>query len=169
MDDREFLKTSDLAMEDTRLAAETATVPRQNWSGNYHYHTDKVFTPTTVEEVQAAVTSVEHVRALGTRHSFNGIADSTTAQISMLGLKDVQLDKAARTVRVGSGIKYGELAVEIDRQGFALANLASLPHISVGGSIATATHGSGLTNGNLATSVRALEMVEADGSVMAIS
>jgi xylitol oxidase len=169
MNKREFLKTSALALAATRLSAQTTDVPRQNWSGNYHFHTNKVFTPTTVDEVQQAVKSVAYVRALGTRHSFNGIADSTTAQISTLGLKDVQLDKAARVVRVGAGIRYGDLAVELDQQGFALHNLASLPHISVGGSIATGTHGSGLKNGSLATAVRAIEFVAADGSVQKLS
>ena len=158
-----------MTMAATRLPAQTTSVPRENWSGNYHFHTDKVFTPTTVEEVQQAVTNVAHVRALGTRHSFNGIADSTTAQISTLGLKDIQLDKAKSVVRVGAGIKYGDLAVELDKQGFALHNLASLPHISVGGAVSTGTHGSGVKNGSLATAVRAIEFVAADGSVKTLS
>jgi xylitol oxidase len=96
--------------------------------------------------------------ALGTRHSFNGIADSQIAQISTLKLNDVTLDAKASTVTVGAGIRYGDLAVLLDAKGFALHNLASLPHISVGGACATATHGSGMGNGNLATAVKAVEL-----------
>ena len=176
MDKREFLKGSVAvvsAMTLPRFAGgmgmASGDVPRVNWSGNYHYHTDKVYQPATVAEVQDAVRSVAKVRALGTRHSFNGIADSTVAQISTLGLKDVELDVGAKRVRVGGGIKYGDLAVQIDKQGWALHNLASLPHISVGGGCSTATHGSGVKNGNLATAVQEIEFVAADGSVHVLS
>ena len=173
MHKREFLKGS-IALAASHAARPalgqvTPTVPRENWAGTFHYSTNRVFQPATLEEVQNAVTSVTKVRALGTRHSFNGIADSTVAQISTLGLKDFKLDSAARTVTVGAGLKYGDLAVQLDRAGFALANMASLPHISVGGSIATATHGSGLRNGCLASSVVAIEFVAADGTVHTLS
>ena len=176
MDKRTFLKgsaavaatmmTTDLA-ESPVFAA--ASVPRSNWSGNYRYSTDTVLQPTSVAEAQDAVRSVASLRALGTRHSFNGIADSPVAQISTLGLKDVALDAARRTVRVGSGIRYGDLAVLLDGQGFALHNLASLPHISVGGACATATHGSGMHNGNLATAVTEVEFITADGQLHTLS
>jgi xylitol oxidase len=170
---REFLKGS-IALAATNatrssLGQVSSTLPRENWAGTFHYSTNRVLQPETLEEVQKAVTSVSKIRALGTRHSFNGIADSTAAQISTLALKDFQLDAAKRTVTVGSGLKYGDLAVQLDGAGFALANMASLPHISVGGSIATATHGSGLRNGCLAKSVSAVEFVAADGSVHTLS
>jgi xylitol oxidase len=93
------------------------------------------------------VRSAKNVHALGSRHSFNGVADSSIAQISTLKLSDISLNAAAGTVTVGAGIKYGDLAKELDHRGFALDNLASLPHISVGGAISTATHGSGVNNG----------------------
>ncbi len=169
MEKRDFLKGGTALAVVTAmrgaLAQTIAAVPRDNWAGSYHFNTDHVAQPVTVEDVQRAVRTLPSVRALGTRHSFNGIADSTAAQISTLGVRGFQLDPQARTVTVGAGVKYGDLAVELDRAGFALANLASLPHISVGGSIATATHGSGLRNGNLATAVNALEFVAADGTV----
>ena len=101
------------------------------------------------------VKSCSKLRALGSRHSFNPIADSTQNQISLQHLDKIEIDDNARTVTVGAGIKYGQLAPVIDARGFALHNLASLPHISVAGAIATATHGSGIHNGNLATAVRA--------------
>jgi xylitol oxidase len=170
MNKREFLKTSAMtaassAIPNGLLAGADNDVPRENWAGNYHYSTNKVFQPSTLAETQDAVRSVTHVRALGTRHCFNGIADSTVAQISTLRLDSLHLNAAEKTVTVGAGIKYGDLAVQLDRAGFALHNMASLPHISVAGSIATATHGSGVRNGNLATAVSGLEVVAADGSV----
>lgn len=145
------------------------TVPRTNWSGNYRYRTDRVFTPTTVAEVQDAVRSVPHLRALGTRHSFNGIADSAVAQLSTLGLRDVTVAPDRQTVRVGAGIRYGDLALLLEAAGLALHNMASLPHISVGGAVATGTHGSGLGNGSLATAVTALEFVDAAGRLQTLS
>ena len=145
------------------------SAPNTNWSGNYQYQTDRVLQPSSVAEVQDAVRSVPHVRGLGTRHSFNGIADSTVAQISTGRLVEVRLDPGAKTVRVGAGIRYGDLALPLDAAGFALHNMASLPHISVAGAVATATHGSGVDNGNLATAVTELELVAADGTVHRLS
>jgi xylitol oxidase len=175
LDKRDFLKGSAATVaalmmglnEDKAFADDS--VPRTNWSGNYHYSTNRVLQPASVAETQDAVRSVAGVRALGTRHSFNGIADSQIAQISTLKLKDVTLDAKASTVTVGAGIRYGDLAVLLDAKGFALSNMASLPHISVGGACATATHGSGMGNGNLATAVKAVEFVAADGSVHMLS
>jgi len=143
--------------------------PRENWSGNITYSTDHVHTPANVDEVRAVVKSFSKLRALGSRHSFNRIADSTQNQISLQHLDQIDIDDKARTVTVGAGIKYGQLAPVIDARGFALHNLASLPHISVAGAIATATHGSGIHNGNLATAVRALEIVTANGEVIHLS
>jgi alditol oxidase len=144
-------------------------LPRTNWSGNVVYSTRNVFQPSSVAEVQDAVRSVAHVRALGTRHCFNTIADSDSAQISTLKLRDISLDATARTVSVGAGVRYGDLASFLDSRGFALHNMASLPHISVAGAIATATHGSGVGNGNLATAVAALQFVAADGALQTLS
>jgi xylitol oxidase len=150
-------------------AERTPAVPRTNWAGNLLYSTSKVLQPATTAQAQDAVRSLPHARALGTRHAFNAIADSSSAQISTLQLNDVRIDPAARTATVGAGIRYGDLAVQLDRAGFALHNLASLPHISVGGACATATHGSGMHNGNLATAVTAVEFVSADGQVHTLS
>lgn len=136
-----------------------------NWAGNLRYHADKVFAPRTVEDVQQIVRETASLRALGSRHSFNTIADSTTNQISLLHLDSIDLDEKAHTVTVGAGVRYGTLAPVIDAKGYAVHNLASLPHITVAGAIATATHGSGVHNGNLSTAVRGLEIVTVDGEI----
>ena len=142
----------------------------KNWASNLTYSTDKVHYPKTVAEVQQLVKKLSKVKALGTRHCFNTIADSKDELISTRDLnKVISIDKKAHTVTVEGGIKYGELAPYLHKEGFALHNLASLPHISVGGSITTATHGSGIKNGNLASAVTALEIVIADGSIVHLS
>lgn len=144
-------------------------IPRENWAGNIAYRTDRVYTPASVDEVQDIVKSCAKLRALGSRHSFNTIADSDANQISLAKLDSIDVDDKAKTVTVGAGIKYGQLAPVIDARGYALHNLASLPHISVAGAIATATHGSGLHNGNLATAVSALEIATADSKLHHLS
>jgi xylitol oxidase len=109
------------------------------------------------------------LKALGAKHSFNHIADSTANQISLTHLDAMEIDDAAHTVTVGTGVKYGQLAPYLDSHGYALHNLASLPHVSVAGACATATHGSGSRNGNLSTAVSGMELVKADGEVVKLS
>jgi alditol oxidase len=173
MDKREFLKTSGAFLAGTMLSplapGEQPGSPRTNWSGNYTYSTDHLYQPETIEQVRQVVKSCSKLRALGARHSFNGIADSTENQISLTHLNEMVLDREASTVTVGGGVTYSQLAPYLDSNGYALHNLASLPHISVAGAIATATHGSGNKNGNLATRVSALEVVTADGEVVVLS
>lgn len=173
MNKREFLKSSGAIVAGSvisRLApGQQQPAPRENWAGNITYSTDAVGTPADLDEVRVMVRKCHELRALGSRHSFNRIADSTRNQISLARFEQIEIDEKARTVTVGAGIKYGQLAPVIDGRGFALHNLASLPHISVAGAIATATHGSGIHNGNLATAVRALEMVTANGDVVHLS
>jgi xylitol oxidase len=142
----------------------------QNWAGNVTYSTGNVQYPKSVAEVQSIVKKHPKLKTLGTRHCFNTIADSKDDLLSTRDLnKVVSLDRKAKTITVEAGIKYGELAPYLHQQGFALHNLASLPHISVGGSITTATHGSGVKNGNLSSSVSGLEVVVADGSIVQFS
>jgi len=142
----------------------------KNWAGNLTYSTGNVFYPTSVEEVQQLVKKHSKLKALGTRHCFNNIADSRDNLLSTSKMnKVVSIDPKEGTVTVEAGIKYGELAPYLDAKGYALHNLASLPHISVGGSITTATHGSGIKNGNLASAVRGLELVIADGGIVHLS
>ena len=137
-----------------------------NWSGNLRYGAERVHRPVSVAQVQEIVARAPRLRALGSRHSFNEIADSTEL-ISLADLPhDVVVDHAGSTVSFAAGMTYSELASALDREGVALHNLASLPHISVAGAIATATHGSGDRNGNLATSVAALELVTSSGEIV---
>ena len=141
-----------------------------NWAGNYRYSTDRLHPATSVEQVQDYVKQHARFKVLGTRHCFNGIADSTVDLLSVREMnRVVSLDAAARTVTIQAGMSYGQLCPYLHEQGFALHNLASLPHISVAGACATATHGSGVKNGNLATAVTALEIVTANADVLTLS
>lgn len=173
MDKREFLKTSGAMLASSLLSklthAQTTPESRTNWAGNYTYCTKNLNVAKTVEEVRENVRAQSHLKALGARHSFNGIADSTVEQISLKPFDQIELDATAKTVTVGAGVTYGQLAPYIDSRGFAVHNLASLPHISVVGACATATHGSGSKNGNLSTAVRAMEIVTANGDVVTFS
>lgn len=141
-----------------------------NWAGNLEYSTANVAYPESVEQVQALVKKADKLRALGTQHCFNKIADSPHQLVSAKKLdKILALDTAKKTVTVEAGVRYGTLGEYLQGKGFALRNLASLPHISVAGSIATATHGSGVKNGNLATEVSGLEFVSGTGEVVTLT
>ncbi|WP_348264150.1 FAD-binding protein [Telmatobacter sp. DSM 110680] len=173
MNKRDFLKSSGAIVAGSMISrftpAQQQPAPHQNWAGNITYSTDHVHTPANIDEVREVVKTCTKLRALGSRHSFNRIADSNQNQLSLEHLNQIDIDDKAHTVTVGAGVKYGQLAPVIDARGFAIHNLASLPHISVAGAIATATHGSGIHNGNLATAVRALEIVTANGDTLHLS
>ena len=143
--------------------------PERNWAGNYTYRAEKLHRPTTIEQVQEIVANAASVHVLGSRHSFNDIADSSEL-LSLENLPaDVVVDHEAHTVSLGGGVKYGNLAKTLNEEGVALHTLASLPHISVAGAVATATHGSGVTCGNLGTAVAGLEIVTSSGEIIKAS
>src|SRR5437870_5960398 len=142
----------------------------KNWAGNVDYSTENLYSATSINQVQEFVKKRNKLKVLGTRHCFNKIADSTDYFLSLKDMDEViVLDPQARTVTVAAGVTYGKLCPHLHAKGFALHNLASLPHISVAGACSTATHGSGEKNGNLATAVSALEFVTATGDVVKLS
>ncbi len=143
---------------------------QRNWAGNYAYRAARLHYPTALEQIQELVSQARKVRVLGSRHSFNDIADSPEDLISLTQFDaGLAFDRERHTVTVGGGITYGQLGPLLHQEGYALPNMASLPHIAVAGACATATHGSGDQNGNLATVVAALELVTADGSLVHLS
>jgi xylitol oxidase len=140
------------------------TAQLRNWSGTYQFTAREVVSARTADEVRRAVAAGGRVRALGTRHSFNDLADNGATLVSVSGIApDPAIDAAAGTVTVGAGISYGALAAWLQDRGWALHNLGSLPHISVAGATATGTHGSGSGNRVLSAAVAGLEYVAADG------
>jgi alditol oxidase len=173
MNKRAFLKLISAAMSMPGISPILAWAggdKLKNWAGNIEYGTDKLYSATSVEQAQEFVKKHAQLKVLGTRHCFNHIADSTDEFLSLRPMdKVLSLDAQAKTVTIPANMSYGQLAPYLHEHGFALRNLASLPHISVAGACATATHGSGEKNGNLATSVSALEMITATGDIVKLS
>jgi xylitol oxidase len=142
----------------------------KNWAGNIEYSTTNISYPRSVDELVQLMKKHSKLKILGSRHCFNRIADSTDRFISLKEMnKVVSIDTKASTVTIEGGMNYGQLCPILNDKGFALHNLASLPHISVAGACCTATHGSGVKNGNLATPVSAIEFVSADGTIVNLS
>ncbi len=147
-----------------------ADTPPTNWAGNVRFGAGRVVRPQSLRELRDLVRSSTRIRALGTGHSFSPIADTTGVLVSVGDLpQQVEIGEDRTTVTVSAGTRFGELATRLHAEGLALHNLASLPHISVAGAVATGTHGSGVRNGSLATAVAVLEMVSADGDLVTLS
>lgn len=157
-------------MENFTAFEEDKQKPFTNWAGNLTYGAERILAPETTTSLQEIVKTLPSLRPLGTRHCFNSIADIKTTLISTKNLNTIiDLDPNKKTVTVGGGMRYGEFCETLYKAGFAIHNLASLPHISVAGACATATHGSGVDNGNLATSVSSIKFVNAKGDLVSLS
>ena len=141
-----------------------------NWAGNVTFRASAIRRPGSVPELQRLVATTDRIRALGTAHSFSRVADTTGELVSIADLPPrFDLDPGRNSVTVSAGLRYSDVAPRLDAAGFALANLASLPHISVAGAVATGTHGSGNANQCLAAAVRALEVVTGTGDLVRVS
>ncbi|WP_434968654.1 FAD-binding protein [Microbacterium sp. bgisy207] len=140
-----------------------------NWAGNLTYRAEAVRAPQSIDELSDIVTRSPRVRALGSRHSFSSIADTEGTLVSLARMpREIEIDTDAATARVSAGLRHGDLVPALDAAGVALANLASLPHLSVAGAVQTGTHGSGDRTGSLATQVLGVEMITADGEVLTL-
>ena len=144
-------------------------IPTTNWAASLHYSFRDCLYPSSVDAVCEIVARSPKIKAVGSGHSFNAIADGDVA----LSLADLPINPVIEgdgtQVSVGGHCTYGDLALFLDRHHLAVHNLASLPHISIAGAIATATHGSGNRNGNLATAVSGLEIVSGDGRLIKVA
>ncbi|WP_433529387.1 FAD-binding protein [Micromonospora sp. CA-263727] len=141
----------------------------RNWAGNVRYAARAYHRPSSVDELRELVAGSDRIRAVGSGHSFNRLGDTTGDLVDLAGLPaTVRLDEQRRVVDVPAAMRYGDLATWLHERGYALANLASLPHISVAGAVATGTHGSGNAVGNLATAVAGLELVTAAGELLTV-
>lgn len=142
----------------------------RTWAGTYTFRAAEIVAPTTIDEARRRVAAEPSIRALGTRHSFNDLADTHGVLLDLTGVpSDIVIDEGARLVTVGAGTRYAVVARHLADRGWALHNLGSLPHISVAGATATGTHGSGDGNGSLSTAVRGLEFIEPDGGLRTIA
>jgi alditol oxidase len=139
-----------------------------NWAGNVAYQAREVARPRTIEALQALVAERDRIRPLGSRHSFSEVADGCGTLVSLEELPAELEVLGDQQVVVPAGVRYGILAEFLQERGFALPNMASLPHISVAGAVATGTHGSGDGIGCLSTSVAGLELVTAAGRLRTV-
>ncbi len=175
MNKRTFIKLGSAAAATPLISPMLAWASQEkekltNWAGNLEYGTEQLTAASSSEAVQRFVKEHSKFKVLGTRHCFNDIANSSDQFLSLKPQdKVIALDAKTRTVTIEAGMAYGQLAPYLHQNGFALHNLASLPHISVAGACSTGTHGSGEKNGNLATAVSGLEMVLASGETRTIS
>jgi xylitol oxidase len=141
----------------------------RNRAGNVVFRPRAFHRPRSLGELQRLVSQARHARALGTGHSFSRIAATDGDLISLAGLpKTISIDAARRAVTISANVSYTELAPKLNARGYALPNLASLPHINVAGACQTATHGSGSRNASLAGGVSQLRMVTADGELLTL-
>ena len=139
---------------------------QQNWSKNVNFNNREFLQPVSLDELQELIRSHQKIRARGTAHCFNEIANTSSSAINLAKMpKTIEVHANTNSVTVAAGITYGELAPVLHNQGWALNNLASLPHISIGGSISTGTHGSGIKNQNPANQVISLDIVTAEGDL----
>jgi alditol oxidase len=136
----------------------------RNWGGSYEYRARTVHRPASVDELQEIVSRADRIHALGSRHSFSDIGDSD--ELVALDALPGEVEVGDGTVTVPGHLRYGDFAERLNAEGLALHNLGSLPHISVAGAVATATHGSGDGNGNLATEVAGLELLTSTGELV---
>jgi xylitol oxidase len=147
-----------------------STAALYNWAGNLQFSTNQIHEPKNLDQAIRLVKDLPKLRVLGSRHSFNSIADSDKHLLSTASLNQlVEIDKDNMKVTVEAGMKYGDLCLLLEKEGLALHNLASLPHISIAGSISTGTHGSGMGNGNLSSAIAAVEFINGNGELVKLS
>ena len=144
-------------------------MPERNWAGTVTFTPANVLEPRSMTELLDVVRTSRNLRALGSRHSFSTIADASTLVSLARMPTDMTLDPGRRCVTVSAGVTYGTLARYLAAKNYAVHNTASLPHITIGGAISTATHGSGSGNRNLAGPVLAVELVTGDGDVRLVN
>src|SRR6201994_2868235 len=146
----------------------------QNWAGTVKADPARRSWPRSTQEIADAVTAAARdgltARALGRGHSFTAAAATTGPALDLSGWTGiVAADLADGLITVRSGTTIRELNAALDALGLALANLGDIDAQTIAGAISTGTHGTGATLGGIATQVTALELVLADGSVVACS
>ena len=137
-----------------------------NWARNVTFRPGSVAVPVSVDEMSELIRGVDKARVVGSAHSFSPLVATAGTLVSTARLTSIEWDGDVGLVRIGAGVTYEQLTRWLANRGRGLTNLASLPHITVAGAVATASHGSGPQNPSLASAVRALELVTADGSLV---
>ncbi|WP_017626930.1 D-arabinono-1,4-lactone oxidase [Nocardiopsis chromatogenes] len=145
-------------------------LPVANWARNVAYDPSRSHRPESVEELRELVRTSGRIRALGSTHSFSPLiapgGDLVWTDALPGGVAVDDGPGRPPTATVAAGMSYTDVGAALDKAGYALGNLASLPNITIAGACATATHGSGDTQRCLSASVSALELVGPDGGLV---
>jgi FAD-linked oxidoreductase len=147
-------------------------MPWQNWGRSESAHPRHLARPTSVDEVVDVVRfAVEHglmVKPVGAGHSFTAIAATTGIQLDLVGL-DGLLAVDGTLVTLAAGTNLYRLPALLRPHGLALANMGDIDRQTIAGATSTGTHGTGGAFGGLATQVRAVTLVTADGAILRVS
>ncbi|MCL7424462.1 D-arabinono-1,4-lactone oxidase [Streptomyces sp. YS415] len=146
----------------------------RNWGGNVSARPAREVTPASAEELAEAVRRAAEdgltVKAVGTGHSFTSIAATDGVLIRPHLLTGIRhIDRDAMTVTVEAGTPLKRLNLALAREGLSLTNMGDIMEQTVSGATSTGTHGTGRESGSIAAQITALELVTADGSVLACS
>jgi FAD-linked oxidoreductase len=145
-----------------------------NWAGNQTADGISIVRPRGTDEIVRAVTRAardgRRVRPIGAGHSFTAIGQPTDVQLQLDRHADlVHFDAVSGEVTVQAGMPLHRLNLLLQHAGRALTNLGDIEVQTVAGAFSTGTHGTGARFGGLATQLRGLELVLADGSVLSCS
>ncbi|MFD8983499.1 D-arabinono-1,4-lactone oxidase [Streptomyces sp. NPDC059564] len=146
----------------------------RNWAGNVSATPARVVSPTSVGELREAVRRAAgeglRVKAVGTGHSFTAAAATDGVLVRPQALTGIQsVDRTAGTVTVAAGTVLKDLNLALAAQGLSLTNMGDIMEQTVSGAASTGTHGTGRDSASIAAQIRALELVTADGQVLACS
>ena len=135
---------------------------------------ERIAVPSDTADVEATVKSAVQdglrVKAVGSGHSFSEIAVADGVQVRLDRLdRLLDVDATSGTVTVGAGIPLHRLTPLLDEHGLAMENLGDIDRQTLAGATSTGTHGTGGRFGGIATQIRGLEIVLADGSVVTTS
>ncbi|XP_065072222.1 L-gulonolactone oxidase-like [Rhopilema esculentum] len=142
-----------------------------NWAKTYSCQPELFFEPETVEELaqilRQASAERKRVRVIGFGHSPSDICCTNDFMIRLFKFNKVlHLDKNENTIKIGAGMMLRDLNTILENNGMAMCNLPAIDDITIGGIIATGTHGSGMNFGIISTLVRDLELMKADGEII---
>ncbi len=144
-------------------------VPTKNWAGNQRCVPTQVHQPRFTDDVativKAAAAAGERVKVIGGAHSFTDTA-MTDGHLLSLDLMNQILSVNGTDVTVQAGIRLRDLNDQLFERGLAMPNLGDINVQSIAGATSTATHGTGLAYGNLATTIVGLEIVTGDGTIL---
>ncbi|MFH7598181.1 D-arabinono-1,4-lactone oxidase [Streptomyces racemochromogenes] len=155
-------------------AAESGRTTWRNWAGNVRATPARVVAPGSVdelrEEVRRAASQGLRVKAVGTGHSFTAAAATDGVLIRPQRLSGIlSVDRTAGTVTVAAGTALKDLNRALAAQGLSLTNMGDIMEQTVSGATSTGTHGTGRDSASIAAQIRALELVTADGRLLACS